>query len=215
MFESFLGPPPTRNSADTRSPTRREHAHTLRHAQRPNSKGGQTANRLRLLQLHARRAICRRLTAVRYNGWCWGPTDPIRYTHDRRIQPAENRNNPSPHTASNPRCLPPSVPHEVIQAGSRQLSVDRRSTNARLLVKFAPADRTALTEDAGLVALPSPRDRPLTRAPADWSRLHTCRRRVKRQTQKYRIVKTCNVSSVRLSDVSSVCGLRTKLAISK
>jgi len=142
MFESFLGPPPTRNSADTRSPTRREHAHTLRHAQRPNSKGGQTANRLRLLQLHARRAICRRLTAVRYNGWCWGPTDPIRYTHDRRIQPAENRNNPSPHTASNPRCLPPSVPHEVIQAGSRQLSVDRRSTNARLLVKFAPADRT-------------------------------------------------------------------------
>ena len=63
-------------------------AHALRaHAQTPNSKGGQTAD--------SANALCRRLTAVRYKGWCWGPTDPIRYTHDRRIQPAENRNNPT------------------------------------------------------------------------------------------------------------------------
>ena len=119
-------------------------AHTLR---RPNSKGGQTANSCTLAA-----RLCRRLTAVRYKGWCWGPTDPIRYTHDRRIQPAENRNNPTLPPASNPRCLPPSVPHEVIQAGSRQLSVDRRSTNARLLVKFAPADRTYGADSTRLVS---------------------------------------------------------------
>ena len=188
----------------------RAHTRSRRPNSRKDSKGGQTRTWFVRLVLGSHGPN----TIHMIDGY-----NPPRTELTEPQHPAEASNQPTP-AARFCLCHPhtcnecPTV-GEVIQAGSRQLSVDRRSTNARLLVKFAPADRTALTEDAGLVALPSPRDRPLTRAPADWSGLHTCRRRVTCQTQKYRIVKTCNVSSVRLSDVSSVCGLRTKLAISK
>ena len=42
---------------------------------------------------------------VRYKGWCWDPTDPIRHTHDRRIQHAENRNNPTSIQQATPAAL--------------------------------------------------------------------------------------------------------------
>ena len=115
----------------------RAHTRSRRPNSRKDSKGGQTRTWFVRLVLGSHGPN----TIHMIDGY-----NPPRTELTEPQHPAEASNQPTP-AARFCLCHPhtcnecPTV-GEVIQAGSRQLSVDRRSTNARLLVKFAPADRS-------------------------------------------------------------------------